>query len=270
MAITYEHLCATFNKPDFTILDNNVYVIMGDGCHMEGVVSEAASLAGHLGLGSLVCLYDDNQISIAGGTDLAFTEDVGKRFEAYGWEVLSVENGDTDLEAINEAIKKGKANKDKPTLVKVRTVIGYKAPKQGTAGIHGSPLSGDDLKVFFFFLFFSSSFLLFPSPSHPPPLPQKNKQIQNQVLKKAYDLDPEQTFNIPEDTLAHYRASVDKGKKAQEEWDQKFAAYAEKYPEDVNPFSFSLPFLSPFFPSPFSPPFLPLPPPLFFFFFFFL
>ena len=174
-------------------------MIMGDGCHMEGVVSEAASLAGHLGLGNLVCLYDDNHISIAGGTDLAFTEDVGKRFESYGWEVLIVENGDTDLVAISEAIQKGKENKDKPTLVKVRTVIGFKAPKQNTASIHGSPLSGDDLKV----------------------------------LKKAYDLDPEQTFNIPEDTLAHYRACVDKGKKTQGEWEKKFAAYAEKYPEDV-------------------------------------
>jgi transketolase len=203
MSIAYEHRCSTFNKPEHTILDNNIYVIMGDGCNMEGVVSEAASLAGHLALGNLIVLYDDNHISIAGGTDLAFTEDVSARFRTYGWHTLDVPNGDTDLDAISAAIDEAKKVKDRPSFIKVTTVIGYKAPKQGTCGIHGSPLSGDDLKV----------------------------------LKKAYDLDPEKTFNIPEDVLAHYRTRVDEGKKKQEEWDNKFAAYAAAFPAEAKEFT---------------------------------
>jgi len=135
------HLAAKFNKPDAKIVDHYTYALCGDGCLQEGVAAEAISLAGTLGLGKLILLYDSNNITIEGSTDISFTEDVGKRFEACGWDVQKVEDGN-DMSAIAAAIEKAKTT-DKPSLIEVKTVIGYGAPKQGTAAVHGSPL-GDD------------------------------------------------------------------------------------------------------------------------------
>ncbi len=148
LAVAEAHLAAKFNKDDAKLVDHYTYVILGDGCNMEGISGEACSFAGHQGLGKLIAFYDDNHISIDGSTDVAFTEDVSKRFEAYGWHVLHVEEGNTDLEAIAKAIESAKSVTDQPTMIKVTTTIGYGAPnKQDTAGIHGSALGGDEIKL---------------------------------------------------------------------------------------------------------------------------
>jgi transketolase len=195
LAIAEAHLAAKFNKPDCTVVDHYTYTILGDGCNMEGVSGEACSLAGHLGLGKLIALYDDNHISIDGSTDLAFTEDVGKRFEAYGWHVLTVENGNTDLEAINQAIADAKAVTDKPSMIKIRTTIGYGAPnKANTAGVHGAALGGSEV------------------------------QATRDALGWQYG-----PFEIPEDALNHWRKAIDRGAKLEEEWNQTFAQYKAKY-----------------------------------------
>ena len=128
LAMAEAHLAARFNKPDAAIVDHYTYAILGDGCNMEGVSGEACSLAGHLGLGKLIALYDDNHISIDGSTDISFTEDVAKRFEAYGWHVIHVENGNTDLDSIEKAIAEAKSVTDKPSFIKVTTTIGYGSP----------------------------------------------------------------------------------------------------------------------------------------------
>jgi len=148
LALAEAHLAAKFNKPDATLVDHYTYVILGDGCNMEGISGEACSFAGHQGLGKLIAFYDDNHISIDGSTDVSFTEDVSKRFEAYGWHVLHVEDGNTDLDAIAKAIEEAKSVTDKPSMIKVTTTIGYGAPnKQGTAGIHGAKLGTDEIKL---------------------------------------------------------------------------------------------------------------------------
>jgi len=196
VAMAEAHLAATFNKPEFPIIDHYTYVIMGDGDHMEGVSGEACSLAGHLGLGKLIALYDDNHISIDGSTDLAFTEDVGKRFEAYGWHVLVVENGDTDLDAIHRAIETAKSVTDQPSLIKVRTTIGYGSNKAGTQGIHSDALGEAEVKA-----------------------TRENLGWQHEP------------FVIPEDALNHWRQAIERGAKIEAEWNQRFAAYKEQYPE---------------------------------------
>ncbi|MBN1322239.1 MAG: transketolase [Thermoleophilia bacterium] len=147
MAIAEAFLGATFNRRGYRLVDHRTYVMVGDGDLMEGVTAEAASLAGHLGLGKLICLYDDNQISIEGGTRLAFTEDVGLRFEAYGWQVLTVADGN-DLGAIDQALAAARAETARPSLIKVRTVIGYGSPgKAGSAEAHGAPLGVDEVRA---------------------------------------------------------------------------------------------------------------------------
>ena len=147
MAIAETFLAATFNRPGYTLVDHFTYGICGDGDLMEGISSEAASLAGHLGLGKLIFLYDDNRISIEGCTDIAFTEDVGKRFEAYDWQVLTVDDGN-DVAAIDAAIAAARADAARPSLIKIRTTIGYGSPgKAGTADCHGSPLGTDEVKL---------------------------------------------------------------------------------------------------------------------------
>ncbi|MFM7190346.1 MAG: transketolase, partial [Microcystaceae cyanobacterium] len=147
-ALAEAHLAATFNKPDAQIVDHYTYVILGDGCNMEGISGEACSLAGHWGLGKLIALYDDNHISIDGSTDVAFTEDVSQRFESYGWHVLHVADGNNDLGAIAKAIEVAKAVTDKPTLIKVTTTIGYGSPKKaGTAGVHGAALGLEEVEA---------------------------------------------------------------------------------------------------------------------------
>jgi transketolase len=148
LAMAEAHLAAKFNKPDCKLVDHYTYVILGDGCNMEGVSGEACSLAGHLGLGKLIALYDDNHISIDGNTEISFTEDVGKRFEAYGWHVIHVQDGNTDLDGIAKAIEAAKAVTDKPSMIKVTTTIGFGSPnKANTAGVHGAMLGADETKL---------------------------------------------------------------------------------------------------------------------------
>lgn len=203
LAVAEAHLAAKFNKPDLTLVDHYTYVILGDGCNMEGVSGEACSIAGHWGLGKLIALYDDNHISIDGSTDVAFTEDVSKRFEAYGWHVLHVENGNTDLAAIAKAIESAKAVTDKPTMIKVTTTIGYGAPnKQNTAGIHGAALGGDEIAAMRSNLNWS----------HEP-------------------------FVVPEDAMDHMRKAVDRGASYEAEWEKTWAQYKTKYPQEAAEFT---------------------------------
>ena len=148
LAIAESHLAAKFNKPDASIVDHYTYVVMGDGCNQEGISSEACSLAGHLKLGKLIALYDDNHITIDGRTDVSFTEDVLKRYEAYGWHVQHVADGNTDADAIARALEAAKAVTDKPSIIKVTTTIGYGSPnKADTAGVHGAALGAEEAEL---------------------------------------------------------------------------------------------------------------------------
>jgi transketolase len=197
MAIAEKRLAAEFNRPDFKLVDHFTYNYSGDGCMMEGITSEAASLAGHLGLGKLICLYDDNRITIDGGTDIAFTEDVGKRFEAYGWQVLNVEDGHNrrDIEA---ALYSAKQDLRRPSLIMVRTAIGYGSPnKQNSSAAHGAPLGVEEVL-----------------------LTKKN-------LK--WPLEP--TFYVPDsvkDLFTSQQKQLDEKKK---EWDKLLTDYGYKYPD---------------------------------------
>jgi transketolase len=196
MAIAATHLAALFNKPGHEIIQSYIYGIVTDGDLMEGVSSEAASLAGHLQLGRIIYLYDDNHISIDGSTDLAFTEDRARRFEAYGWHVQKIEDGN-DVEAIDQAIQAAKADPC-PSLICVRTTIGYGAPnKQGTAKVHGEPLGDEEL----------------------------NAAKQN----LGWPLEPR--FFIPGDVLEFYREAVEAGKKLENEWNARLDTYRQAYPD---------------------------------------
>lgn len=196
-AIAQKHLAARFNRPDFPLFDYKIYSICSDGDMMEGVSSEAASLAGHLELGNMIYLYDDNHISIEGNTDLAFNEDVAKRFEAYGWHVQVLEDGN-DIEAIAAAVQKAREETRRPSLIKVRTHIAYGSPnKIDTAGAHGSPLGADEVKL----------------------------------VKKFFGFDPDQSFVVPSKVLEYYRGIGEKGLGLEKEWNDLFANYRKKYPE---------------------------------------
>ncbi|MEW6083873.1 MAG: transketolase [Chloroflexota bacterium] len=196
MAIAQAHLAALFNRPDFEIFQSYIYGIVTDGDLMEGVASEAASLAGHLSLGRIIYLYDDNHISIDGSTDLAFTENRAARFEAYGWHVQKIDDGN-DVEAIDKAIQAAKLD-PRPSLICVRTTIGYGAPKkQGTAKAHGEPLGDEEL----------------------------NAAKQN----LGWSLEPR--FFIPDDVLAFYRQAVDLGHEREVDWKMKLEAYGRLYPQ---------------------------------------
>ncbi|MCC5666022.1 transketolase [Nostoc sp. CHAB 5784] len=202
LAIAEAHLAAKYNKPDTKIVDHYTYVIVGDGCNMEGISGEACSYAGHLGLGKLIALYDDNHISIDGSTDIAFTEDVSKRFEAYGWHVQHVKDGNTDLEAIAKAIEAAKAVTDKPSFIKVTTTIGYGSPnKANTAGVHGAALGGDEVA-----------------------LTRKNL---------GWEYEP---FVVPEEALNHTRKAVERGAGYETEWNKTFADYKAKYAQEAADF----------------------------------
>jgi transketolase len=202
LALAEAHLAAKFNKPDATLVDHYTYVIVGDGCNMEGISGEACSFAGHQGLGKLIAFYDDNHISIDGSTDVAFTEDVSKRFEAYGWHVLHVEDGNTDLEAIAKAIEEAKSVTDKPTMIKVTTIIGYGAPnKQNTGGIHGSALGEDEIK-----------------------LTRENL---------GWNYEP---FEIPDEALNHMRKAVERGAADEQAWNQVMSDYKSKYAQEAAEF----------------------------------
>eukprot|EP00011_Vannellida_sp_DIVA3-517-6-12_P011131 CAMPEP_0114619982 /NCGR_PEP_ID=MMETSP0168-20121206/8486_1 /TAXON_ID=95228 ORGANISM="Vannella sp., Strain DIVA3 517/6/12" /NCGR_SAMPLE_ID=MMETSP0168 /ASSEMBLY_ACC=CAM_ASM_000044 /LENGTH=656 /DNA_ID=CAMNT_0001831151 /DNA_START=35 /DNA_END=2005 /DNA_ORIENTATION=- len=198
LAMATEHLAATYHKDGFEgLFDNFTYVFCGDGCLMEGVTAEAASLAGHLALGRLIVLYDDNKISIDGSTDLSFTEDVTKRFESYGWEVLEVKDGDNDLAGIENAVNAAKKSLDRPTLIRVKTTIGLGSVKEGTSKVHGSPLGDEDLAN----------------------------------VKKKYGFNPEEKFVIPEEVKATYEAAAKAGNEKAAQWQAAFEEYAKKHPE---------------------------------------
>lgn len=202
LAIAEAHLAARFNKPGHNIVDHYTYVILGDGCNMEGIASEAASLGGHLKLGKLIMLYDSNSISIDGSTDLAFTEDVGKRYEAYGWHVQHVADGNEDLDSIAKAIAAAKKVTDKPSLLVVTTTIGFGSPKKaGTAGVHGAALGTDEVAA------------------------------TRANLGWSYD-----PFVVPEDALKRFRTAIDKGATAEAEWNVRFAAYEKAYPTEAAEF----------------------------------
>src|SRR5882757_2322483 len=176
-AIAQKHLAARYNRPEFPLFDYKVYAICSDGDMMEGVSSEAASLAGHLGLGNLIYLYDDNHISIEGNTSLAFNEDVGRRFEAYGWHVQVLADGN-DVAAIARAVKTAREETKRPSLIKVRTHIAYGSPnKVDTAGAHGSPLGAEEVKL----------------------------------VKQFFGFDPALSFVVPKEVLEYYRAAGEKG-----------------------------------------------------------
>jgi transketolase len=197
MGIAQKYLAAHFNRPGHEIVDYKIYAIAGDGCLMEGVSSEAASLAGHLQLDNLIYFYDDNHISIEGSTELAFTEDRGKRFEAYGWFVQKIADGN-DLAAIDAAIRAAQAERGRPSIIMVRTHIGYGSPnKHDTAEAHGTALGVEEVKL--------------------------TKQ------NLGWPLEPD--FLVPDAARAHFRLAVEKGAKAEAEWQAKLAAYRQAFPE---------------------------------------
>lgn len=196
MAIAERFLAAHFNRPGFNIVDHCTYAISGDGDLMEGVTSEAASLAGHLKLGRLICLYDDNHIMNEGDTELAFTEDRGKRYEAYGWQVLRVEDGN-DTAALEAALGAALAEQEKPSLIMVRTYIGFGCPhKQGQVVAHGEPLGAEELRL----------------------------------TKECFGWPQEPPFYIPEQALAHFRQAVEKGRLREAKWQDHFASYTKSFP----------------------------------------
>ena len=200
MAIAERYLAAHFNQPGHVIVDHYTYGIAGDGDLMEGVSHEAASLAGHLGLGKLIYLYDDNHISIEGDTDIAFTENRTARFEAYGWHVQTVEDGN-DLDAIETAINNAQNETGRPSLIAVRTDIGYGSPnKQGKAVAHGEPLGTEEIR-----------------------LTKDNL---------AWPMDP--SFLIPDEASTHFRQAVDKGKVLEDRWQETFSSFKKANPELAN------------------------------------
>ena len=196
MAMAESHLAAKFNRGSRKIVDHYTYIICGDGDLMEGISSEAASLAGHLGLGKLICIYDDNKISIEGGTDLAFTEDVGARFQAYNWHVVRVNDGN-DIAAIERALKEARAEAAKPSLIVTRTHIAYGSPhKQDSHDAHGAPLGEEEVRL----------------------------------TKENLGWPADKKFYVPEQALKAFRKCLDNGRKAEAAWQKKFTAYAAKHP----------------------------------------
>lgn len=200
MAMAEAQLGATYNKDQFNVVDHYTYAICGDGDLMEGISHEAASLAGHLKLGKLVVLYDSNDISLDGKLNLSFSESVQKRFEGYGWQVLRVEDGN-DLPAIEKAIKEAQAVSDRPTLIEVKTVIGYGSPNKqgigGHGGTHGSPLGPEEAKL----------------------------------TKENYKWVYEEDFFVPDEVRAHFAEVKERGVEANKAWEAKFAEYKKAYPE---------------------------------------
>lgn len=199
MAMAEAHMASVFNKEGFDIVDHYTFVLGGDGCMMEGISSEAFSLAGTLGLSKLIVFYDSNGISIEGSTDIAFTENVVDRMKAFGFQTIEVEDGN-DLEAIGKAIEEAKADKNRPSFIKINTVIGYGAgKKQGTAGAHGEPLGSEALAA----------------------------------LKSGFGFNPEESFKVDADVYENFNKINEKNAKIEEEWNKLFKEYASKYPEDA-------------------------------------
>src|SRR6266403_1261358 len=196
MAMGASHLAAKFNQKDFSLIDHYIYAIVSDGDLMEGVASEAASLAGHLKLGKLIYLYDDNQVTIEGFTSLAFSENVPKRFEAYGWHTLTVADGN-DLEAIDAAIREAQSVGTKPTLISVKTIIGYGMPTAGTRKAHSDPPGEEAVRE----------------------------------TKRHLGWPEDTQFYIPDEALAHFRNSVKRGAQQETEWRARLDDYKQKYAE---------------------------------------
>lgn len=197
MAMAESHLAAVFNKDGYPVVDHYTYVLGGDGCMMEGISSEAFSLAGTLGLSKLIVFYDSNKISIEGSTDIAFTENVQKRMEAFGFQLLTVEDGN-DLDAIGKAIEEAKADTTRPSFITVKTQIGYGCPaKQGKASAHGEPLGEDNVTA----------------------------------MKENLNWPSMEPFYVPDEVYANYKAHAEKGTKAEAEWNALFDEYCQKYPE---------------------------------------
>jgi len=198
MAIAQKYLASRYNKDSFPLFDYNIYAISGDGCLQEGVSGEASSLAGHLGLDNLIVVYDDNHITIDGNTELSFSEDVAKRYEAYGWNVIEVPGDGHDIAALDEAVEQAKAQTEKPTLIKFRSHIGYGSPNfQDTHTAHGAPLGDDEIAI----------------------------------IKKNAGWDPEKSFVVPEEVSAHCAKAKDRGAKLYSEYQTLFEKYTKAHPE---------------------------------------
>ncbi len=196
MAIAEKHLAATYNRPGYEVVNHHTFALLGDGDLMEGVSHEAASLAGTLALGKLICLYDDNLISLDGPTELSYTEDALERFEAYHWHVQRVADGN-DLKALEAAIEAAKAVTDRPSIIAVRTVIGYGSPKAGTNKVHGEALGAADTAA----------------------------------TKKFFGFPEDQSFYVPENALTNWRKAQERGAGLEAEWKKLFAGYAAAFPE---------------------------------------
>ncbi|MDM5298255.1 transketolase [Bacillus pumilus] len=198
MALAERHLAETYNKDKFNVVDHYTYSICGDGDLMEGISSEAASLAGHLGLGRLIVLYDSNDISLDGDLDRSFSENVKNRFEAMNWEVIYVKDGN-NIEEVTAAIEKAKQSTDKPTLIEVKTTIGFGSPNRaGTSGVHGAPLGSEEAKL----------------------------------TKEAYSWTFEEDFHVPAEVYEHFQTAVkDAGQKKEAAWNELFEQYEKEYPE---------------------------------------
>src|SRR5579871_3121544 len=205
IATAEKHLAAVYNRDHFNIVDHYTYVLCGDGDLMEGISHETGSLAGTLGLGKLIVLYDDNLISLDGPTELSYTEDVTERFHAYHWQVLSVEDGN-DLVALEKAILEAKAESAKPTLIRVRTVIGYGSPKAGTSKVHGEALGAEAVKA----------------------------------TKKNLGWPEDKTFYVPEEARANWDTIKPRGELAHNAWHEKFEEYKKAYPEPASQFERSV------------------------------
>lgn len=201
LAMAEKHLAAVYNKEDCAIVDHYTWVICGDGCLQEGISSEASSLAGHLGLGKLIVLYDDNRITIDGSTDLAFTEDVIKRYQSYGWHTQVVADV-MSLGALRHAIDKAKSVTDKPSLIKIFTKIGHGSSKEGSEKSHGAPLGAADLAA----------------------------------VKTKFGFDPAQSFVVPDDVAEHYSSLSAIGESKELAWDALIAEYTSKYPIEASEF----------------------------------
>ncbi|CAA21881.1 putative transketolase [Schizosaccharomyces pombe] len=200
LAIGKAHSAAVYNKPGFDLFSNYTFCFLGDGCLQEGVSSEACSLAGHLKLSNLIAVWDNNKITIDGATSMSFDEDVEKRFEAYGWNIVRVANGDTDLDGIEKGFREAMSCTDKPTLINLKTTIGYGSELQGTHSVHGSPLKPEDCVH----------------------------------VKKLFGFDPTKTFQVPPEVYAYYKERVAIASSAEEEYKKMYASYKQSYPDLSN------------------------------------
>jgi transketolase len=198
LALAERMLAARFNRPEHEVVDHYTFTIASDGDIQEGVASEASSLAGHLGLGRLIAFYDDNRVQLAGPTSLAFSEDVGMRYEAYHWHVQNL-GEDLSLDRLEEATRAAMEIEDRPSLIILRSHIGFGSPKQDSYKAHGSPLGEEDVRK----------------------------------TKEAYGWDPDKHFYVPDEALRHFRRSCERGRELEAEWDERFQAYRDQYPEEA-------------------------------------